>query len=347
MGTSLHYILRGCLMGLAVLALCGACEQEDTLPSALDGETTTLTLRVGTQSPSASVTTKADDPNVLPYEGLRTVRVIITYDNNQRIGYNVKHEVDKSTAPTSAVLETTLTLQDVPVGRANIYVIANEESLDTEYTDENLLSNINNNKLEVIDEGWKHFPKTYDEIAEDGLPMSQKKEGVDIASGMGSLSIDLDRAVVKLHLTVENATTGVLTLHWVRFGAFVSDRFFMFRAQNMDIPDETQYQELQYGSDVDPMDVELAANAKTNWYPVYIYPNFAYKNPTGSNPYTLTLKTGRETPYGPSLLNRNMNSLVRNTQLNILARITASATIFISYEYIPWETVTVDVPSFD
>ena len=329
------------------MALCTGCGQESPLDMpASAAETTTLTLHVGTQSPSASVTTKADDSNVLPYEGLRTVRVIITYDSNQRIGYNVKHKVDVSQAPTAAILNKTLTLQNVPVGPANIYVIANEESLGMEYDNATLLANVENKKLEVVDKFWIYFPKRYDEIAAHGLPMSAKLEDQTISAGMSGISIHLDRAVVKLHLTVENATSAELTLKGVKFGKFVSDRFYMFREQNLDIPADTQHKVLQYGGDDSPMDVTLAPNAKTDWKPVYIYPNFAYKVPTGSNPYTLTLNTENK-EYGPSSLGRNLNSLVRNTQFNILARITATATIEISYNCVPWEEVNIDVPSFD
>lgn len=343
----LHSVIRILPAVWALMALCTGCEQESPLDvPASTAETTTLTLHIGTQSPSASVTTKADDSNVLPYEGLRTVRVIITYDSNRRIGYNVKHTVDDSQAPASAILNTKLILQDVPVGNANIYVIANEESLGMEYDDQTLLENVTNNKLEVVDENWSHFPKTYAEIAAHGLPMSAKLENQTISADMSGITIRLDRAVVKLHLTVENATGGDLTLHWVKFGAFISDRFYMYREQTMDIPAETQYKELQYGSDDEPMDVTLAANAQTQWRPVYIYPNYAYKDPIGSNPYTLTLKTGNK-EYGPSSLGRNLNSLVRNTQFNILARITATARITISYNFVPWTPVDIDVPSFD
>lgn len=345
----LHSVIRILPAVGVLMALCTGCGQESPLDMpASAAETTTLTLHIGTQSPSASVTTKADDSNVMPYEGLRTVRVIITYDSNQRIGYNVKHLVDGSQAPTEAVLNTTLTLQDVPVGEANIYVIANEESLEMEYNNTNLLANVKNKKLEVVDSIWSHFPKRYVDIADHGLPMSAKLENQTISANMSDgISIKLDRAVVKLHLTVENATSGDLTLKGVKFGEFVSDRFYMFREQNLDIPAGTQYKELQYGGDESPMDVTLASNgAKTDWNPVYIYPNFAYKDPTGSNPYTLTLSTGVK-EYGPSSLGRNLNSLVRNTQFNILARITATATVTISYEYVPWEEVEIGVPSFD
>ena len=317
------------------------------------GETTTVTLNIGTQG-DISVSTKADDPNVMPYEGIRTLRVIIVSPVNdpagRRILYNVKHTV-AGAAPTEATLKTSVTLTDVPVGPANIYVIANEESIieGEGYTNAVLESPdyIKNDKLLVLDDGWQFFPKRYDEIAANGLPMSGKLENTTIQAG-AALSMKLVRAVVKIHLTVENATRDNLTLKWVRFGEFISDRVFMFREDgvSLDIPEDTQYKDQQYGSDNEPMDVTLAANAKTNWNPIYILPNWAFQNPSGSNPYTLALATNRKN-YEASQFAANLNAMIRNTQFNITARITASAYIEISYEQVDWTEVNIGVPDFD
>ncbi len=317
------------------------------------GETTTVTLNIGTQG-DISVSTKADDSNVMPYEGIRTLRVIIVSPENdpagRRILYNEKHLIAGAT-PTEATLTTSVTLADVPVGPANIYVIANEESIieGDGYTNAVLESPeyIKNDKLLVLDEGWQFFPKRYDEIAANGLPMSGKLENTTIQADV-ALSMELVRAVVKIHLTVENATRDNLTLKWVRFGKFISDRVFMFREDgvSLDIPENTQYKEQQYGSDNEPMNVTLAANAKTNWDPIYILPNWAFQNPSGSNPYTLALATDRKN-YDASQFADNLNAMIRNNQFNITARITASASIEITYEQVPWTEVTIDVPDFD
>ena len=330
--------------GCALEAWLCACEGQADIPVA-DGKTTTVTLRIGTNS-SEGVATRAENSNVQPYEGLRTLRVIVTDAGMSAILRNEKFTIDDSTSPTNATLQTNVTLKDIPLGNANIYLIANEESLGVEYTDAVMMENITNNKLEVIDNVWAHFPKTYEEIAKHGLPMSAKAENVEI-TGNDAISMRLDRAVVKVHLTVENATSDVLILEWVKFGKFISDRFFMFREVQLDIPKDTQYKDLRYPeNEQEIMNVTLEANASTQWNSIYIYPNFAYSNPEMEYPYTLSLKTEKY-EYPASRLAQDMNSLIRNTQLNITARITASAYVVINYAFVPWAPETIDVPPFN
>lgn len=335
---------------LLCIAVFVACQQEESLPGGND-KMVTLTLNIGTQT--TGVSTRADDPNVQPYEGIRTLRALVISDatdpKDRKILYNQKRVIEGNTSPTSATLSTSLTLKNIPVGKASIYLIANEESIGIEYTNDILMTPayINDSKLLLLDEGWKHFPKRYEEIAEHGLPMSGKAEGIEITSDMQAISIKLERTVVKLHLTIENATSKDLTLKWVKFGSFISDRVFLFRQSQLDIPESTRYTDLRYPKDeAETLDVALAASAETDWQPVYIYPNFAYKNPTGPNPYTLSLATSYK-EYSPSLIGSDINSMVRNTQFNILARITASATINILYSFVPWEENEVNVPSFN
>lgn len=335
---------------LLCIAVFVACQQEESLPGGND-KMVTLTLNIGTQT--TGVSTRADDPNVRPYEGIRTLRALVISDaaapEDRKILYNLKHVIEGNTSPESATLSTSLTLENIPVGKASIYLIANEESIGTEYTNDKLTSQeyINDSKLLLLDEDWTHFPKRYEEIAEHGLPMSGKAEGIEITSDMQAISIKLERTVVKLHLTIENATSDNLTLRWVKFGSFISDRVFLFRQSQLDIPESTIYTDLRYPKDeIETLDVVLAVGAATDWQPVYIYPNFAYKNPTGPNPYTLSLAT-RYKEYSPSLIGSDINSMVRNTQFNILARITASATINILYSFVPWEENEVNVPSFN
>jgi len=326
-----------------------ACQQEENLPNG-NNKTVTLTLNIGTQS--TGVSTRANDPNVQPYEGIRTLRALVISDaadpKDRKILYNQKHSVDDSTVPQSAVLSTSLTLEDIPVGQASIYLIANEESIGTEYTDEILMSPayINDSKLLLLDEGWNYFPKTYEEIAEHGLPMSGKAEGVEVTTDMQAISITLDRTVVKLHLTVENATNDELKLHWVEFGQFISDRVYLFRQTQLDVPESTIYKTLRYPETGNFSNVTLSPNGQTQWNSVYIYPNYAYKDQTGSYPYTLSLATDKKT-YLPSQLSEGLSSMIRNTQFNITARITASATITIKYEKVDWETEDINVPPFN
>ena len=330
-------LCAGCTLGAW---LC-ACEDQADIPAPA-GKTTTVTLRIGTNS-SEGMATRAD-ANVKPYEGLRTLRVIVTDVSKTNIWYNNKFDVDRSKDPQEAVLTTKVQLEKVPVGPANIYLIANEESLGVEYTNETLQSNSQNNKLEVKDETWTYFPATYEKIKENGLPMSQS-ENVEIKENT-PISISLDRAVVKIHLTVVNATAGDLTLNWVEFGPFISDRFYMFREQELDIPADTKYKKLRYPETGNFDNIVLKKGEATNWNSIYIYPNRAYSDPLTDNPYTLALGTNAK-DYPASLLGLNENVLIRNHQLNITARITASATISVDYKYVSWVKTSVDVPPFN
>ena len=337
-------------MCLFCMAAIVSCQQEEEMMSTVP-ETVTLTLNIGTQS--TGVSTRANDPNVQPYEGIRTLRALVISDatdpKDRKILYNQKHEIDITDAPPSAILSTTLQLENIPVGQASIYIIANEQSIhETGYTDDILMSPtyINDSKLLLLDEGWKYFPKTYEEIAKHGLPMSGKAEGVEITTDMQAISITLDRTVVKLHLTVENATNDELKLQWVEFGKFISDRVYLFRHTQLDVPESTLYKTLRYPETGNFSGVTLSPNGKTQWNSVYIYPNYAYKDQTGSYPYTLSLATDKKT-YSPSQLSEGLSSMIRNTQFNITARITASATITIKYEKVDWEPEDINVPPFN
>ena len=341
---------------LLLSVLFCSCDKAETYHN---GETTALTLNVGVLSSMPSLSKAEGDGTGTadPYEGIRTLRVIVVSkadaQGGRRILANQTFEVDGSDAPTSAVLETSVTVRNVPIGTADLYVIANEESIMGEgngYTDEVLSGELykEDDKLLVLDDGWNYFPKRYEDIARFGLPMSGKLEGVSIVPGGNPLGpVTLTRAVVKLCVTVENATAGDMTLQWLRFGEFVSDRVYMFREDgvSLDIPSDTKYRALEYGDENQPINLNLAAEANTNWQSVYIYPNFARKDPTGRNPYTLTIATENKT-YGPSLLASDMNSMIRNTQLNITARITAAATIDIDYEFVEWTETEIIVPPF-
>lgn len=340
------------LLLFPVIFLSGSCRREG---GRYGEETTDITLHIGMKGEDLSVSTKAgSDPNVLEFEGIRTLRVIIVSPEDdaggRRILYNEKHPVEQAAPP---VLSASLTLADVPIGPADIYVIANEESIigGEGYTDAILQGEQykDDNKLLVLDEGWHFFPRRYADIEENGLPMSGRLEDIVIAPGMSFGPIDLIRAVVKIYLTVENATGTGMTLKWVRFGNFISDRVFMFRESgvSLDIPGDTQYKELQYGGEgEESMNVSLEPNARTDWAPVYILPNFAYPSDNVPNPYTLSLGTDLKDYLG-SVLDDNINSMVRNTQVNILARITSSASISIDYHFVEWTKEEIDVPSFN
>lgn len=315
-----------------------ACEssEDGIVPS--EGETTSVTLRIGTGNSVPGITTRYVDAS--QYEGIRTLRVIVTTGTpeNRTILYN-----QKQTGITGGNSETeTVTIPDVPLGEAMFYVIANEESLGKEYTDDVINADLADNRkvLFVDEENNRHFPKLGPQIVDDGLPMTGSKE-VTVSKDMSGVDIELERAVVKLSLTVENATTSDITLKSVKFGPFSGDRFYLFPTYQLDVPDGSKYEGLSY----DNQNIVIKGGGKTEKLSAYIYPTYAYV--AGSeNPYTISLSTSVR-DYGKLVFAPNVNSFRRNTQVNIRARITTAVGIIVNFEVNDWDDYTVDVPSFN
>ena len=126
--TALTIALPVILLGFAF----SACEDNNS-EAMSTGETTTVTLRVGTVADGPTITTRADDA-YSQYEGIRTLRIIATIDTDggREIIYNEK--VKDGAQNTK---EETVTIPDMPIGeRVTFYAIANEESLGMTYTND-------------------------------------------------------------------------------------------------------------------------------------------------------------------------------------------------------------------
>lgn len=317
-----------------------ACRQEEGLIIE-GGETTTVYLKIGgLESNDVQAITRYVDAT--PYEGLRTLRVIVTDKKRTQIYYNQKTNViENPKEPTSSLNTVTISIPNIPVGELNFYVIANEESIGKEYDDETLMNDEKqNNKLLFIDEADPHyFPKKGPDIKELGLPMSGMKT-ININKYNNQVSIDLRRAVTKLLLTVENATNGSITLQDVTFGSFFGDRLYVFPEYQLDVPESSIYDPLSY----EGLDIPVPASSTIDVLSVYLYPTYAYSQ--GDNPYTISIKTGN-IEYEKLVFAPNVNSFPRNTQVNIHARITTTTGITLNFVVTDWDDYTVNVPDFN
>ena len=131
----------------------------------------------------------------------------------------------------------------------------------------------------------------------------------------------------------------------MNFGAFFGDRLYLFQEQSLDVPDEAKYAAKGYTG----LDITIPANGE-KILECYIYPSFAWKSASEQTPYTIGFKTetGKEYPsqqfvndYGA------LNSIARNKQVNITAKLSKHANIDIKFDVVDWKPVTVDVPSFN
>lgn len=319
---------------LLTVLLITACQQDDYMNNE-NKKTVDVRLNIGGLAiDNNQVASRYVDAS--QYEGLRTLRVIVTDENMSKIYYNEKSNVDNSNSSQQSI-----TIPDIPVGNAIFYVIANEESLGKTYSTENLLNEeISNKKLLFVDENQTYFPKKGPDIVTNGLPMSGKANAI-ISPENNTVTVNVVRAVTKISLTVENLTSSAITLKDINFGPFFGDRLFVFAEQSLDVPDNSNYKKASFNN----IGLTINPNSSSDKLSLYLYPTYAQET-ENNNPYTIGITTTnypyKEQPFAPGV-----NSFSRNTQINIRARITTTVGLQIDYEVQPWDEYTTDVPDFN
>ena len=279
------------------------------------------------------------------YEGIKTLRLIVisgTPDQEDRkILYNQKVEGLENASSYKT------TIPNLPVGQMSFYAIANEESIGMTYDDQTILDALVNGpqdaasrrKLLFKDESNQYFPCTGPQIVEHGLPMSGNTDAT--ITGDQNIKIELYRSVVKLALVVENTTTSEVNFESVSFGEFFADRYYMFRETELDVPGDTKY----IGKTYDQPSIEtIPAGGRTDTLSLYFYPT--QPSFSGEGPFTIGIET-TENDYGQVLFAPGETYFIRNTQINLLAQITTTVGIKLSFTVQPWDDYTVDVPSFN
>ena len=360
----MKYKLRHIILIAAVLVLTAvSCEKNV-------GGTGSVTLNIGVGGTGLSVETgpwsKADGyVDATKYEGLYTVRVIVT--SGQRgsriIHYNDMHSLtsDKGTAT-----EYHCTIDGLPIGTAlTFYVIANEESLDADYStiEDNFLVN---HKILYVEEqediNSRHFPKTGPELEKSGkgLPMSGRTETPVTLTDTDPVSVvrvDLDRSVVKLSLKVYNETNEDITLSSVTFGDFFGDRFYMFRETTLDVPNDSKYLPKTYEAVNIPTIPAYNPSTHSEFPSVgplslYLYPTDARKEEPVNNPYTIALTTADPTDptkhrtYSALEFAPEEKYFTRNNVIHINAYISTSG-VKLEFQVDDWDNYTIDHDEID
>lgn len=289
------------------------------------------------------------DPNALAEEGIQKLRVFAVQGEEGQ-GKIIFNEVYDFSADTDPLLEKTFRLYDIPEGMTRFYVIANEEiEFTTQKISEMWVSaDPNSHKLEFVDEQRTYLPKqlkgqaTVEDNELVALPISGKAT-VDVKKGMDPITIPVVRAAVKIKVSVSNMVGTDITLQQVHFGNFFSDRVYIFNETNLDVPDDAKYAGATFA-----VKDRLIATGTSEEFIFYAYPTFAYQSGT-DNPFRIGFTTaGGSYPLQVFVKNgQGINSIARNTQLNINATITKEAQVILNFEVTDWESKTVDVPSFN
>ena len=336
---SYHYImglLTACLMSVAMTG----CTAEDD-GQTTDGRTATIRLDI----PMLEAATRAiSEPTKEQESAIHTLRVIIESEGATTINNEYKADELKGGS---------ITISNVPVGKVNMYVIANEASLDKDYSDLAALQadiEPETRKVHIHDEWRTHFPKrgSATEFPTTGLPMEWMRQ-MTINPPTGTpqvIDVELTRAVAKLKITMNNALSTPITINSISFGKFFGNGLYLFHETNLDVPDDTQYSSMSY---TEGINIPIEGNSSAT-LTLYIYPSFAWKKAEDASPYTIgfTTKAGGNYPKLAFVNNYGaLNSIARNTQVNISATLRTDTHINIDFEVVPWEENTVDVPPFN
>ena len=334
-----HYIV-GLLAASLLSAAFTSCTNETDEPTA-DGRTATIQLNIPMLELDTRVNVAGDE------NAIYQLRVIILSQGAESI--NQTFTADKLT-------NGSITIDNVPVGKVQMYVIANEASLGKDYSN---LATLQKDVIDVVgetrkvlikDESRTHFPKRGSEFPSTGLPMEWMNKDQTIEPPTGTpqtIEVNLVRAVAKLNIMMNNALSEPITITGMSFGKFFGNSLYLFHEYKLDVPEDndgTMYNSKAYSD----LDITIQGN-QSEQLVLYIYPSFAWKSGTLS-PYTIGFTTAAGRTYPEQTFVNDygaLNSIARNTQVNISATLRTDAHIQIKYEVVSWENNTVDVPSFN
>ena len=334
---SYHYIV-GLLAACLLSATFAGCTREAD-EAVTDEHTATIRLDI----PMLEATTRITTPTKEQESKINTLRVIIESEGATTI--NQTFTADKLTSGS-------ITIDNVPVGQVQMYVIANEASLGKDYSNLKMLQadvDQTSGKVHIEDVERTHFPKRGSAFPPNGLPMSWMNQNLTIEPPTDTpqpVTVNLVRTVAKLNITMNNALSDPIIINGMSFGAFFGDCLYLFHTTNLDVPNDTQYAGMSYTDDIN---IPIEGNSSAT-LALYIYPSFAWKNAGDASPYTIGFTTVAGGNYPQQAFVNNygaLNSIARNTQVNISATLRTNTHIEINFEVVPWENNTVDVPPFN
>lgn len=340
----MKHVLRYSLLVMAVL-LCQACTGTD--PQDITEErTTTIYLQLpqpdaGTRmSPSYETDLRELEKKIY------TLRVILL----SQAGTNKSTTINRLF--TNVNSGGSLAIKNVPVGDAQLYVIANEASIGQDYSDivnlQKQVVDVNNSrKVLITDTDNQYFPIRGSELlaAEKGLPMSWMNKNLKVSENM-KIDVDLERCVSKVRMQIQNDFSEPIQIKTVSFGAFFGNSFYLFREEALDVPNKTTYNEQVYDKSGD---YPIAPN-ESEVLICYFYPSFAWTRDTEASPYTIGFET--QNGFYPKMAfldskGDEYNSIPRNKQININVTLSGATRVNIDFEVVEWTERTITVPDFE
>lgn len=341
----MKHVLRYILLVMAVL-LCQACTGTD--PQDITEErTTTIYLQLPQPDAGTRMSPSYETDLGKLEKKIYTLRVILL----SQAGTNKSTTINRLF--TNVKSGESLAIENVPVGVAQLYVIANEASIGQDYSNiANLQKQVvavnGSRKVLITDTDNRYFPIRGSELRaakeKKGLPMSWMNKNLTVIENM-TIDVALERCVSKVRMQIQNDFSESIKVTEVSFGAFFGNSFYLFREENLDVPDQT-YKEQVYDKSVD---YPIAPN-ESEVLICYFYPSFAWTSGTVASPYTIGFKTENgEYPKMVFLDSKGdeYNSIPRNKQININVTLSGATHVNIDFEVVEWTERTITVPDFE
>ncbi|WP_302392016.1 hypothetical protein [Phocaeicola coprophilus] len=341
----IRHVLRYSLLVMAVL-LCQACTGTD--PQDITEErTTTIYLQLPQPDAGTRMSPSYETDLGKLEKKIYTLRVILL----SQAGTNKSTTINRLF--TNVKSGESLAIENVPVGVAQLYVIANEASIGQDYSDivnlQKQVVDVNSSrKVLITDTDNQYFPIRGSELLaakeKKGLPMSWMNKNLTVSENM-TIDVALERCVSKIRMQIQNDFSELIKVTEVSFGAFFGNSFYLFREEALDVPDQT-YKEQVYDKSVD---YPIAPN-ESEVLICYFYPSFAWTSGTVASPYTIGFKTQYGNYPKMAFLDSEgdeYNSIPRNKQININVTLSGATHVNIDFNVVEWTERTITVPDFE
>lgn len=327
------------------LFIVSSCTKEN---HEIYNKTTTLRLNI----PMLDVSSRATEEGTDAEDKIHSLRVfILDMDNNQI--HNKKYSSDE-------IQSNSISIDNVPIGFVQLYVIANEESLGKDYGNltewQNSVLNVDGTKKILFIDGNspKKFPLKGSDFSANapGLPMTWEAKTLEVKAQQPGQSqevnVELERAVAKINLVVKHGYEKPISITNVSFGPFMGDRLYLFKENNNsefpEVPSDAVYTPQVYEN----LNVTLPEKEDTRTLAIYVYPSFAWKSGE-PEPYTIGFESSvGKYPAKPILTSAGipLRSMKRNTVLNIKVFISETNVSF-DFKVSGWDDKTIEVPEFE
>lgn len=282
-------------------------------------------------------------------EGIRTLRIIITDENNQVID-NIWRDYSSEGTLTAS---KTLTIMGLEAGIKKFYVVINEKSIGLF----NYLNGINTvlpsdftSKVIQNTTTDTYFPRMASDIKDAGVPATGMIE-VNLNETNNTFTIPCVHTVIKVELNIKNLMNVPCPISAINFGSFVPNATYLFdddpdaEGKSVNLPEGTTISNLQYD---EPNGFSLHANM-SNFQKVLVFYMFEPKVDT-SEDFSIALTAAGFESLSVAKSFISQTEIPRNSLLRINATIDLQKEVTISmldYEVRPWATATVEVPGFN